>query len=657
MSTSSRSFPVSLLSLALWIALWTASGAPAHAGPGFWTPLGPGAGYGGIGCLTVHPGTPGAAWTCLPHGGLYRSADRGATWRWTGQPFANPWRGASAVSADPSRPNALWAATSSAVYRTENGGLLWVQRTGDSYTAALGETDPFQVLSVPGSLYVAAYKRLLVSRDNGSTWDALYEAEENGWIQTFSVDPARPMDLYIAGYLANGTFFYRSLDGGATWTDLTDHLFPGIERLVATSTAVYASVGDSIEGLFRSDDQGFNWTFLLETLGAPFRSVAWAVDPRAQRTLYVAGTADATSSALYLWKSRDAGRIWTKVGKLSSVPPRFLAVDSAAGTIYLASLGDLSRSLDGGATWKSVLRVPDRESSCAQISFLPEDPARLDLTVGWTAWRSLNKGRTWTLTGAPLITDIDIDPDDSARMVAVDGSNAYLSRNGGRTWRQTTGALWYIESLTRVDRQTLIAAGAGLYRSGDNGETWQTVLPGWTKWSDAGRWAQKLVVDPGDPAKIYALTFLVEDMELPHEPLAGYPSILWKSRDGGRTWHKVTQNLRALGFVFDGDFHLYGVRQRNILLSDDEGRTWTVLARTPHEVQDLVIDPTDPDIFYIAGLGVWRSTDRGAAWEQVGDPLAVSEVYSLALHPADPWTLYAAGRWGVLEMTFPEGPR
>lgn len=116
--------------ISLWLTLGTilfstGLGRPALAGVGVWTPVGPGASeQREIASVTVHPGSPGNVWVGIPQGGLYRSSDRGVNWRWVGRPFIGP--GIPAVAADPTHAGALWAATSTAVFRTEDGGARWM---------------------------------------------------------------------------------------------------------------------------------------------------------------------------------------------------------------------------------------------------------------------------------------------------------------------------------------------------------------------------------------------------------------------------------------------------------------------------------------------------------------------------------------------------
>ena len=651
MSTKIRFFPSPFLPFVLAMALCAGVGLPAQAGVGHWTPLGPGVGHRGeIGLVAVHPGTPGALWASLPRGGLYRSKDRGATWRWVGQPFASADVGA--VAADPSRPGALWAATSLSVFRTEDGGNRWVRLTGDSYIAALGGAGPTAVVTVPGTLYVASSRRLLASRDDGRTWEILYDTGEVGWIQAFSTHPAAPKSLYLALNGPEQPDLLRSVDSGHVWVPLPQP-FPEarIDRLAVTATAVYASDSGDKGGLFRSTDGGRTWQEVTGRPGAPFAVRSWTLDPQSPQTLYLYGPAGEEEFFEHaLWVSRNAGQSWRRLGR----PPLFPgSIVADSGALYATDFEQLARSLDGGSTWATVFRAPNSESSCAQIAFQSDDSSRMALAVGFTLYTSKNRGWSWGLTRATWgVRDVEIDPDDPSRRVAVSSSKGYLTQDGGRSWQQTSDDLWYIESLVRADGQTLFAAGAGIYRSTDNGQSWQTVLPGWTPWSEDGRWAQKLEVDPADPSKVYALTFLIDVLEPPHEPLADYPSALWKSENGGRTWRKIAQNLRA--FAFDRSrSRLYGVRNRDILASDDRGKTWKTVARTPHLVHDLVIDPEAPEVFYVAGPIVSRSSDRGATWKPLGQQVYA---YSLTLHPSDPRTLYAADRWGVFEITIPEAP-
>jgi hypothetical protein len=57
----------------------------------------------------------------------------------------------------------------------------------------------------------------------------------------------------------------------------------------------------------------------------------------------------------------------------------------------------------------------------------------------------------------------------------------------------------------------------------------------------------------------------------------------------------------------------------------------------------LVIDPSDPDTMYAAGVGggVWRTEDGGASWTALDDMMANIAVNSLAMDPANSNVLYA----------------
>ncbi|MEE4271803.1 MAG: hypothetical protein V2I67_09015 [Thermoanaerobaculales bacterium] len=90
-----------------------------------------------------------------------------------------------------------------------------------------------------------------------------------------------------------------------------------------------------------------------------------------------------------------------------------------------------------------------------------------------------------------------------------------------------------------------------------------------------------------------------------------------------------------------------------VYLTEDGGKSWTNMGLADSEhIGDIVIDPRDPDVVYVAAQGpLWKSggerglyktTDGGATWERVlhiSDDTGINEVH---MDPRDPDTLYAS---------------
>ncbi|MEM7305742.1 MAG: hypothetical protein AAF682_03685 [Planctomycetota bacterium] len=71
----------------------------------------------------------------------------------------------------------------------------------------------------------------------------------------------------------------------------------------------------------------------------------------------------------------------------------------------------------------------------------------------------------------------------------------------------------------------------------------------------------------------------------------------------------------------------------------------------------LLIDPSDPDVMYAAGVsgGVWKSTDAGASWAATDDAMLNLKVSCLAMDPSDPAVLYAGTGEGFLAIGHLQG--
>lgn len=145
---------------------------------------------------------------------------------------------------------------------------------------------------------------------------------------------------------------------------------------------------------------------------------------------------------------------------------------------------------------------------------------------------------------------------------------------------------------------------------------------------------------------------------------------VWKTTDGGQNWLPVfdDQSFLSIGdieidptnpdvvYVGTGDPNISsqpGIGN-GIFKSEDAGATWQYMGLEEQRIISQVrVNPQNPNIVYAAAMGLpfernaqrglYRSEDGGQNWEQV---LLISDqagVIDLAMHPADPNILYAAG--------------
>ena len=145
---------------------------------------------------------------------------------------------------------------------------------------------------------------------------------------------------------------------------------------------------------------------------------------------------------------------------------------------------------------------------------------------------------------------------------------------------------------------------------------------------------------------------------------------LWKTTDGGDSWKPVTDGQitsSSVGAVAvsasNPDIVYIGMGETairgNIMPGDgvykstDAGKSWTHVGfRDSDAIAKIRIDPTNPDIVYVASFGkygapseergVFRTTDGGKSWKRVlfHDPR--SGAIDIAIDPSNPKVLYAA---------------
>jgi photosystem II stability/assembly factor-like uncharacterized protein len=384
----------------------------------------------------------------------------------------------------------------SQLYVSYDGGLTWIRTDLNDTCASLviqpeDETIAYCITGSEG--------KLVRTVDGGLTWQVVNQ--EMSDLNGISIRPEGGETLYVSG---DGLFV--SSDGGSTWVESGDGLGSGtLELSLNPADPSILYVQDISSYLFRSVDQGKNWTLINE------EGNRLAIDADGS-TLYRLAELEGAAGLLI---SKDRGDTWESIETPTSRLQGLATHPTHEGTVFIYSRHyhpHLYLSPDYGQSWEAIESFEDLFQPF--FYFDRDQGERVyavsrELRASW----SMNGGKDWQPCGETAqailsFTRLAIDPIDPNRLyLATIGEGVLTSLDGCQTWEprnENLGNLYVNTIAIDYDNHNKIYAGTdgGAYISLDVGAHWSEVNEGLL----GANVIYSIAVDPENPTNVYAAT-------------------------------------------------------------------------------------------------------------------------------------------------------
>jgi hypothetical protein len=509
---------------------------------------------------------------------------------------------------------------------------------------------------------------------------------DGGRIRTIAIHPTNPSIVY-AGSASGGV--WRSSNGGATWTPLTDFQCTLTTGSIAIDpvdpTLVYVGTGEPASssgcGLLRSFDSGNTWT---EINGGGV--LAPTNGTRANQTYRIRidrGTAGSRTNSVVLYaasnglhRSTNSGSNWSTVlsGFITDVEadPILANVYYAARANANSAANGIYRSADGRATWTQVYSAPTNAQRIA-LAVTPASPGRVMAAIVVSSQLNMlveydhgaGNSIVRAASGVYGVTSrldfgsqssynlvLERDPENES-IVYLGGSRIYRSTNGGQSFSVVAYDLhvdWHAFEFAPSDPNVIYGGcDGGIYASYDRSNSWVSrntniavtqFYPGL-----AVHPTQQNVVAGGlqDNSSLWGFG-------------AGYWTMSAPTGDGGfNVWSPSDPNTFYATSYGMG----YIIRSTRGALSGGVSQVYRGFNSNDRTnfFAPLLIDPTLGTTLYSGGYRLWRTTNEGVSWLPFTGDLTKGSGFlnAGAISPADNRIIWVGATDGNVQVSLNSG--
>ena len=310
--------------------------------------------------IALHPTKPNILYIATDEA-VYKSNDTGETWRRLNGELARA--RVISLAIDPHLPANVFAGTNGGgTYKSPDGGRHWHQFNAGQQKGTISAIVNQVVFNPLGSetVYAATTVGVFRSSDGGRNWtERMAGMKEINFIVTLAIDPDHPNIMY-AGTTGG---VYRTKNATESWEKVTKGMVAfdakmasmalGVNRIVIDGTNPDILYAGTTQGLYKSTNQGDQWTKVGKTLHDVYISEI-QLDPTHSHIMYLA-----TSEGVQ--KSTDGGNSWElKNSGIEATSIRSIQISPSDQKILYAGTngGGLYRTVNGGETWSRVSLKP-----------------------------------------------------------------------------------------------------------------------------------------------------------------------------------------------------------------------------------------------------------------------------------------------------------
>lgn len=648
---------------------------------------------------------------------VFKSTDGGVNWTVSPGLLNNNPLYALIFSPGYSQDQTVFAAGQTGLFMSTDGANSWTTLSSDSLVNMTLSPN----FAKDNTLYVLTKgNEILRSTNRGKTLIQITAPTPlTAGISFIAVSPNFAADhTLLVGTGENGIF--RSSNGGGKWTSVTSGLtLPRVTSLAFSpsfstdQTAFAVTMGG---GFLASTNGGVSWAkFNSGLTDTNATSLTLSPTYTQDSTLWV------TTAVNGVFQSTNKGASWgtpvrvsRQLSTLTTVHYQTLAA-YPGGLQFLGMFEGLWTSTNNGASWQYIDTCPTRFVRYINMSpNFPVDQTIFVSTYGSGNLWTTDAGATWTLQNngmqAPYTDGSAISPNYTNDGMAFSGNHNGLQRtsDNGATWQMMTGPgqtayprglavspnfandkTVYIGTTAAPGHNTVHDepdnAGAGLWISLDQGETWtisslngngvpciafspafatdHTAFAGaqtgslYKTTDSAVTWTVLTLPDnPNGMATVAVSPNYAVDQTVFAAALHGG---IYRSTNSGSTWTLLSNTRTTRGLIiqfspnYANDQTLFiGTIQYGLMESTNGGNTLSQVTSFPDAmVSALGVSPgfaTDGTLFAAGYHGLFESNDAGATWTYLVTPARVEESRNITSNLQEPPTITYQGQWQMI---------